>query len=185
MYNQDEQGRRRSARNQGLPPSPLPQNAPLDLLTDENHRTSDSNDETNAATLTSHDSSQNDNAESYDLLTFDPIDHQDNDDQTNSSNFLSSTSSPLYDNFWHQPQQHYQHTSQSNWSPMQHQNDIINPTIIELQNTIRLLNSRLGMLESTTTPRHITSTQTTQPQTPTLTTNTLTTSTTPKRDTSS
>jgi deoxyuridine 5'-triphosphate nucleotidohydrolase len=169
MYNQDEQGRRRSARNLGLPPSSSPPHTQIDLLTDDHHQPSNSNEATNAATPTSNNSTQRSNAESYDLLSFDPIDQQESDDHTNSSHFLSSTSSPLYDNFWHRPHQNYTYPP-PNWTPTPHQNTNLNPTIIELQNTIRLLNNRLGMLESTPPPLHITSVEASAqlPPTPTI-----------------
>jgi hypothetical protein len=147
MYHQDEKGRRRSARNQGLAPPPLPTNAPLDLLSDEYQ--ADSNDNNNDNNTPTPIPNSGD-SETYDLLSFDPVDDEQNDcDDGNSSNFLSSTSSPLYDQFWHRPPSNQQYPAPNTWTPMPHQPTDLNPMIIELQNTIRLLNNRLGMLEAT------------------------------------
>ena len=124
----------------------------------------ESNDETNDATLISN-NSHHDN-ETHDLLSFDPINNLYDNKDSNSSNFLSSTSSPLNDQYWHQPQPHHQHPATRNWTPMQHQSTNLNSTILELQNTICLLNNRLGMLESTLPHQMINDTTPTKPSSP-------------------
>ena len=99
MYNKDDKGRRRSARNQGISPSIPSNNAPLDLLSDDYYPAVESNNETNDDTPNSH-NRYNDN-ETHDLLSFEPINDPSDNEDGNSSNFLSSTSSPLYDQYWH------------------------------------------------------------------------------------
>ena len=93
MYNQDDQGRRRSARkNQGLPPPSPPVDALLDLLSNAFYPPMQSSYKANDASLTFNNytnADKNDN-----LLSFNPSIIQLYNNDSNSSNLLSSTSSP-------------------------------------------------------------------------------------------
>ena len=95
MLNQDDNGRRRSARTQGLPPPSPPSDPPLDLLSDGHRTPTPAPEPPNTPQDNNANIDQNDN-----LLSFDPyIDTNSNDDGS-TSHLLSSTCSALMDSYW-------------------------------------------------------------------------------------
>jgi hypothetical protein len=126
---------------QGLSLPALTSNDSIDQLSDEFHPTlvpTITNDiPIIAPTLpngTPSQSSQSANAQDTenDLLSFDPYHNDSNNADTPSSNYLSFRSSPLYNQYWHQQQQHFTPLANNTWTPMSHTNNTINPTIVEL-----------------------------------------------------
>ena len=145
MSYRDEEGLRRSARKQGLPIQPSPTSPQIDLLIDYNQMLMNHSSHT-TSTHNEHplmDIYRNDHHD--DLLSFGSDADNESNDIGSSDNLLSSASSSPYTRTHHQYQPN---TTYGNW---RYANTIIphiDPTVADLQNTIKQLNDRLGQLES-------------------------------------
>ena len=140
-------GRRRSARTQGLPPSPSSNTPQIDLLTDNDVTlwSNNTSPSSNKASPTNTDiQSEIINNRTDGLLSF--ADYYDRSNEDNSSdNLLSLTNS-------HQSHSSWPHDPHATHSPNHHPNTAAeNDTIQSLHQTIKLLTERLGRLESNTT----------------------------------
>ena len=112
MINPDGGGNRRSARAQGLPP-PSPPSNPLDQLSNQNFTMTQSPVATQIKRMASSNASTatQDNIQSDDLISFDLLDTDDNSNHNSSDNLMSSTSSPLINDYWLHQQHHYNNQS--------------------------------------------------------------------------
>ena len=168
MFHTDEEGRRRSARKQGLSPRSSPTPPQVDLLIDNNQllrsQSSPTNTTNNDQTM---DIFHNHND---DLLSFgSDADNEDNDIGS-SDNFLSSGSSSPHFQQWPNYQPNTNIASMANRiNHHQSSSSTTDNTIAQLQQTIALLNNRLGMLESTNSTLNDTVLTPTPKQDPTTT----------------
>jgi uncharacterized coiled-coil protein SlyX len=160
MYHTDAQGRRRSARTQGLPP-PSPSNTPpIDFLTDNNYAVRSNDTPSSLGSLHTDSNTQSEKApgDNDDLLSF--ADYFPQPSEHSSDNLLSMTNSHQSDS--------------STWPTMtlartndqMHHMSPQDETIEQLQQTIKLLTDRLGRLEQTNVPPPITSSSPVKPSPP-------------------
>ena len=150
MYHSDEMGRRRSARTQGLPP-PSPSNTPqIDFLTDNNYTVRSNDTSPSSKSIQSETDRRSEITSNHtdDLLSFAEYYNASNE-ESSSDNLLSMTNSQQSHTSW---PNYTQTTTNAGHKPNNPKQD---QSIEQLQQTIKMLNDRLGMLEATSAPKSI------------------------------